>query len=102
MPSRTASGVPPTSVATTGRDAAIASSTEFGNASEVEQSTETSNNPWRFGSCGRSPARWTRSRDPQHSGQRLDAAALGAVADEHAVQRGIARRSIAIARRSVA
>ena len=41
-----------------------ASSTEFGNASVVEQSTEMSNNPWRFGSCGRSPARWIRSAIP--------------------------------------
>ena len=38
---------------------------EFGNASLVEQSTDTSNKPCRLGGCARSPAKWTIDCDPQ-------------------------------------
>src|SRR5213593_3324728 len=47
-PSRTASGMPPTRVATTGRAAAMASSSELGNPSPREESTETSKRRWRL------------------------------------------------------
>src|SRR6266480_3555357 len=51
-PSSTASALPPTSLATTGRPAAIASTIVFGNPSLREQRTATSNAWFRFGRLG--------------------------------------------------
>ena len=84
-PSRTASGVPPTSVATTALEAAMASRIEFGNASLVEQSTDTSNNPCRLGACARCPAKWTTDSMPSVGRERLQARPFRPVSHHHHV-----------------